>query len=96
LEDALGYLDNPWVVMVINGLVAGWIAGLLLGGGGLIRNLIVGILGALLGGFLVQMGIIALPPSITDMTSQVPFGTQVLISTIGAIIVVLVARLIAR
>lgn len=96
MEDALGYLDNPWVVMVINGLVAGWIAGLLLGGGGLIRNLIVGILGALLGGFLVQMGIIALPPSITDMTSQVPFGTQVLISTIGAIIVVLVARLIAR
>lgn len=96
MEDALGYLDNPWVVMVINGLVAGWIAGLLLGGGGLIRNLIVGILGALLGGFLVQMGIIALPPSITDVTSQVPFGTQVLISTIGAIIVVLVARLIAR
>jgi len=96
LEDAVGYLDNPWVVMVINGLVAGWIAGLLLGGGGLVRNLIVGILGALLGGFLVQMGIIALPPSITDMTSQVPFGTQVLISTIGAIIVVLVARLIAR
>ncbi len=96
MEDALGYLDNPWVVMVINGLVAGWIAGLLLGGGGLVRNLIVGILGALLGGFLVQMGIIALPPSITDMTSQVPFGTQVLISTIGAIIVVLVARLIAR
>lgn len=96
MEDAVGYLDNPWVVMVINGLVAGWIAGLLLGGGGLVRNLIVGILGALLGGFLVQMGIIALPPSITDMTSQVPFGTQVLISTIGAIIVVLVARLIAR
>jgi uncharacterized membrane protein YeaQ/YmgE (transglycosylase-associated protein family) len=96
LEEALAYLDNPWVVMIINGLVAGWIAGLLLGGGGLIRNLIVGILGALLGGFLVQMGIIALPPSITDVTSQVPFGTQVLISTIGAIIVVLIARLIAR
>lgn len=96
MEEALAYLDNPWVVMIINGLVAGWIAGLLLGGGGLIRNLIVGILGALLGGFLVQMGIIALPPSITDVTSQVPFGTQVLISTIGAIIVVLIARLIAR
>lgn len=96
MEDALVYLDNPWVVMVINGLVAGWLAGLLLGGGGLIRNLIVGILGALLGGLLVQMGVLALPPSITDVTSQVPFGTQILVSTIGAIIVVLIARLIAR
>jgi len=96
LQDALVYLDNPWVVMIINGLVAGWLAGLILGGGGLIRNLVVGILGALLGGFLVQMGIIALPPSITDVTSQVPFGTQILVSTIGALIVVLMARLIAR
>lgn len=82
--------------MVINGLVAGWLAGLLLGGGGLIRNLIVGILGALLGGLLVQIGVIALPPAVTDVTSQVPFGTQILVSTIGAIIVVLIARLIAR
>lgn len=82
--------------MVINGLIAGWLAGLLLGGGGLIRNLIVGILGALLGGLLVQLGVIALPPSVTDITSQVPFGTQILVSTIGAIIVVLLARLIAR
>lgn len=90
------YLENPWVVMVINGLVAGWLAGLLLGGGGLIRNLIVGILGALLGGLLVQIGVIALPPAVTDVTSQVPFGTQILVSTIGAIIVVLIARLIAR
>lgn len=96
MQDALVYLDNPWVVMIINGLVAGWLAGLILGGGGLIRNLVVGILGALLGGFLVQMGIIALPPSITDVTSQVPFGTQILVSTIGALIVVLMARLIAR
>ncbi|CFX37946.1 Membrane protein [Candidatus Filomicrobium marinum] len=96
MEDALVYLDNPWVVMVINGLIAGWLAGLLLGGGGLIRNLIVGILGALLGGLLVQLGVIALPPSVTDVTSQVPFGTQILVSTIGAIIVVLLARLIAR
>lgn len=96
MEDALVYLDNPWVVMVLNGLIAGWLAGLLLGGGGLIRNLIVGILGALLGGLLVQLGVIALPPSVTDVTSQIPFGTQILVSTIGAIIVVLIARLIAR
>ena len=28
------------------GLIAGWLAGMLLGGGGLIRNLIVGVIGA--------------------------------------------------
>jgi len=37
---------TPLMIMVINGLIAGWLVGLLLGGGGLIRNLIVGIIGA--------------------------------------------------
>ena len=36
---------GPWIVMAINGLIADWLAGLLLGGGGLIRNLLVGIIG---------------------------------------------------
>ncbi len=90
------YLQNPWVIMALNGLVAGWLAGMLLGGGGLIRNLVVGIIGAFLGGALVQMGLLALPPAVTDITSAVPFGTQILISTIGAVIVVIIARIIAR
>lgn len=33
----------PIIVMALNGLVAGTLASLLLGGGGLIRNLLVGI-----------------------------------------------------
>ena len=37
------------------GLVAGWLAGLVLGGGGLLRNLIVGVIGALLGGWIGGM-----------------------------------------
>ena len=37
---------TPYIIMAVNGLIAGWLAGLLLGGGGLIRNLIVGIIGA--------------------------------------------------
>lgn len=42
----------PYIIMALNGLVAGWLAGLLLGGGGLIRNLFVGIIGAFVGAFL--------------------------------------------
>ncbi len=96
MDEVMVYLQNPWVIMLINGLIAGWLAGLLLGGGGLIRNLIVGVLGAIVGGALVQMGLLNLPASVTDVTSAVPYGTQILVSTIGAILVVLIARIVAR
>ncbi len=90
MDQVMSYLQNPWVIMVINGLIAGWLAGLLLGGGGLIRNLVVGILGAFIGGALVQMGVLQLP---------VDFGTwgnQIVVSTIGALLLIIIARLIAR
>jgi uncharacterized membrane protein YeaQ/YmgE (transglycosylase-associated protein family) len=96
MEDVLAYLENPWVIMAINGLIAGWLAGLLLGGGGLIRNLIVGVLGAIVGGTMVQMGLLNLPEAITSVTDSIPLGTQILVSTIGAVLIVLLARLIAR
>ena len=44
MEDYSAYW--PWIVMALNGLIAGWIAGLILGGGGLLRNMFVGIIGA--------------------------------------------------
>ncbi len=90
MDSVLGALQNPWVIMVINGLIAGWLAGLILGGGGLIRNLFVGIIGALLGGAMVQMGLLNLPISLGT------WGNQILVSTIGALIVVIIARVIAR
>ena len=85
---------SPYIVMAVNGLIAGWLAGLLFGGGGLIRNVIVGIIGAFVGGALVRYGLLQLPSSITNVTDMVPYGygTQILISTIGAAIVVIVAR----
>jgi uncharacterized membrane protein YeaQ/YmgE (transglycosylase-associated protein family) len=83
---------TPWIIMAVNGLIAGWLAGLLFGGGGLIRNLVVGIIGAFLGGALVRQGLLQLPVAVTNISEMVPYGTQVLISTIGACIVVIVAR----
>jgi uncharacterized membrane protein YeaQ/YmgE (transglycosylase-associated protein family) len=85
----------PYIVMGLNGLIAGWLAGSLLGGGGLLRNLVVGVIGAFVGGALVHYGLLPLPAAVTDFTNSIPYGTQILISTIGAIIVIVVGRLLA-
>ena len=90
MDQVMAYLQNPWVIMVINGLIAGWLAGLLPGGGGLIRNLVVGILGAFIGGALVQAGVLKLPIDIGT------WGNQILVSTIGALLLIVIARIIAR
>ena len=45
---------GPYIVLAIIGLIAGWLSGLLLGGGGLIRDLIVGVIGAFVGTFLLK------------------------------------------
>ena len=59
-----------WIVMGLNGLIAGWLAGLLVGGGGLIRNLIVGLIGAFVGGALVNLGYLQLPAAVTSITRR--------------------------
>ncbi len=89
MEDYSPYL--PWIVMAVNGLVAGWLASLLLGGGGLIRDIFVGIIGAFVGGSLVQAGLLRVP-----FLLESPWAHQILISTIGAILVLILARLIGR
>lgn len=80
----------PWIILGVTGLIAGWLVGLLLGGGGLIRNLFVGVLGALLGGAMVRMNILNLP---FDYGSLV---NGIIVATIGAFILVILARIIAR
>jgi len=74
-----------WIIL---GLVAGWLAGQFMRGGGygMIGDIILGIVGALVGGFLSSalLGI--------DVTG---FNlSSVIISVIGAIIVIAIARLI--
>ena len=82
----------PLIVMALNGLVAGFIASLLLGGGGLIRMVLVGIIGAFVGGALIRYQLLTLPVSITNITDAIPHGTQILVSTIGALVVLIIAR----
>ena len=82
-----------YIILGLVGLVAGWLSGLLLGGGGLIRNLIVGVLGAIVGGMLVNHKILKLPAS---WDIPVPYGHEIIVATIGAILVTIIVRILAR
>jgi uncharacterized membrane protein YeaQ/YmgE (transglycosylase-associated protein family) len=76
------------IVFLLVGLVAGWLASFIVGGGSLIRYLLSGVVGAFVGGFLLS----ALGISIGIAN---PLITQIVVATIGAIVVVLIARAIA-
>lgn len=71
------------------GLLAGWIASLLLGGGGLVRNLIVGVLGAVVGGYVLKLANYSLP-------IDNPWLSQIITATLGAVIVIAVAKVVAK
>jgi len=76
------------LIWIVIGLIAGWLASLVLGGGGLIRYIVTGLIGAIVGGFLFrQLGI--------DFTLGNVFVDQIVVAAIGAIIVVVIARIIA-
>ena len=76
------------IIWLVIGIVAGFLASILVGGSGLIRYLITGVLGAFVGGFLAQMFNIRL-------NLGHPLVDQIVIATMGAIVVVIAARIIA-
>lgn len=76
------------IVLAVIGIIAGFLASFLVGGGGLIRYLITGVIGALVGGFLLSaLGI--------KLGISNPLASQIVTATIGAVVVVLAARMIA-
>lgn len=74
------------LVFLAIGLVAGFLASFIVGGGGLVRYLITGVIGAFVGGYLFSALNISIGGS--------PVVSQIVTATVGAIIVVLLARLI--
>jgi uncharacterized membrane protein YeaQ/YmgE (transglycosylase-associated protein family) len=71
------------IAWIIVGLIAGWLANLILKGrgGGLFGNLAVGLIGAIVGGWLFgALGIISAPG----------FGPQLVSATVGAIVLLLI------
>ena len=76
-----------WFLIV--GLIAGWLAGVLVKGGGfgLIGDLVVGVLGAFVGGWLFTTFGVAMGGGL--------FGS-ILVATIGAVVLLLIVRIIRR
>lgn len=73
------------IAWILLGLVAGWLASLVMRGGyGILGDIILGIVGALVGGFLSSV-LLGVPVTGFDLTS-------ILIATLGAIIVIAIAR----
>lgn len=77
------------VVFAVIGILAGFLASILIGGGGgLVRYLITGIIGAFVGGYLFEALKI-------DLGIGNKFLSEVVTATVGAVIVVIIARIIA-
>jgi uncharacterized membrane protein YeaQ/YmgE (transglycosylase-associated protein family) len=85
----MGGNNNRAILIFLGiGILAGFLASLVVGGGGLITYLISGVIGSFVGGYLF-----------TALRIDLGIGNdvvrQIVTSTVGAIIVVLLARLIA-
>ncbi|MET3917507.1 putative membrane protein YeaQ/YmgE (transglycosylase-associated protein family) [Variovorax sp. OAS795] len=76
-----------WFLVV--GLVAGWLAGMLVRGGGfgLIGDLVVGVVGAFFGGFMFTTLGIAQGSGLVG---------SLLVATVGAVVLLFIVRLIKR
>ncbi len=76
-----------WLIV---GLIAGWLAGLVMRGGGygIIGDIVVGIVGALIGGFLA--GVVLGGDYVTGLNL-----TTIVVSFIGAVILVAILRAVA-
>lgn len=77
------------LAFLVVGLVAGWLAGVLVKGGGfgLIGDLVVGVVGAFLGGWLFGLFGISTGGGLLG---------SIIVATIGAIVLLFIVRLIKR
>ena len=80
-------MNNVWFLII--GLIAGWLAGTLVKGGGfgLVGDLIVGVVGAFLGGFLF---------STLGVSAGGGLIGSLVVATIGAVVLLFLIRLINR
>jgi uncharacterized membrane protein YeaQ/YmgE (transglycosylase-associated protein family) len=76
------------ILFLLIGLAAGWLAGLLLKrrGSGWVENLIIGVIGALIGGFLFRLAGVDIGGLVGQLIS----------ATVGAVILLFLLRYIRR
>lgn len=80
-------MEFIWFILI--GLIAGWLAGLLMKGGGfgLIGDIVIGIIGALIGGYVFGVMGISIGGGLLG---------SIVVATIGAVIFIFLLRLIKR
>jgi len=80
-------MEFVWFILI--GLLAGWLAGKVMGGGGygFIGDIIVGVIGALIGGFILGM---------LGVSAGGGLIGSLVVATIGAIILLFAVRLIKK
>jgi uncharacterized membrane protein YeaQ/YmgE (transglycosylase-associated protein family) len=78
-----------WIVV---GLVAGWLASVVMRGGGygLIGDIIVGVVGALIGGFLAAT-LFNIPDAVNGINV-----TSIFVAFLGAVILIAILRAVSR
>lgn len=74
-----------WIVV---GLIAGWLAGMVMKGGGygVVGDVIIGIIGALLGGFLAA-ALFGIPDAVNGINI-----TSIVVAFIGAVVLIAIIR----
>ncbi|MEZ5775691.1 MAG: GlsB/YeaQ/YmgE family stress response membrane protein [Hyphomicrobiaceae bacterium] len=79
------------IILLVIGAIAGWLAGLIMKGGGfgLIGNIIVGVIGAFVGTWL--LGMLGVGVAIGS-----PFVSAIITSLIGALVLLFVIGLVKR
>jgi uncharacterized membrane protein YeaQ/YmgE (transglycosylase-associated protein family) len=75
------------VIAVIMGIAAGWLASWIVGGSGIVQYLISGVLGSFVGSFVLNKGGI-------NLGIKNEIGRDVATATVGAIIVMIIARIL--
>ncbi len=87
--EALAALDKRALAAHIGiGVVAGWLASWLVGGTGLLRYALTGLVGSFVGGTLLeQLGV--------DFGLRSQTANRIATATLGAVVVVLLARLVS-
>jgi uncharacterized membrane protein YeaQ/YmgE (transglycosylase-associated protein family) len=83
--------DGTWVYFIIIGLLAGGLAKAIMPGrdpGGLIVQLAIGVVGALIGGWIAD--------DVLGLGAQGTWLWELLVSTLGAVILLWVYRLLTR
>jgi uncharacterized membrane protein YeaQ/YmgE (transglycosylase-associated protein family) len=75
------------ITALVLGLVAGWLASFVVGGYGIVQYLISGVIGAFVGSYVLNKAGI-------DLGIKNEYGRDIATATIGAVIVMILARIL--